>query len=373
MARITAVRARMLRVPLDNPTSLSNRTVYHRDIPIVGIEADDGERGLGFCYAGNSNGQLVTSAVRELFAPLLVGQDCHRVEGLWQAMYQEALLHGRVGSVMRALSAIDIALWDRNAKAARLPLWRYLGGFYEETVPAYYSGGYFLEGKTPEMLGAELAHWVEQGFKAVKIKVGRLDPAGEAERMRAAREAIGPDVALMLDANNAFANLETALRYMQAYEPFDPYWIEEPFSPDDIDNHARLAQRTAVPVATGEIEAGRWRFKELLDKEAAMILQPDAAVIGGITEFRRVAATAGSYGVSICPHWFHQLHLHLVAATPNATFVEYFPDDQVLSFNRLIERDTEVRGGRLVLPEEPGIGIELIPERVEEYAIEPWS
>jgi len=234
-------------------------------------------------------------------------------------MYQEALLHGRAGAVMRALSAIDIALWDHNARAANLPLWRMLGGFYDHSVPAYASGGYYLDGKGHDGLQAELADYLAMGFDAVKIKVGRLSVREEAARMQAAREAVGDDVHLMLDANNAWSNLEDALRYMQAYEPWNPYWIEEPFTPDAIDLHARLAQRTSIPVATGEIEVGRWRFKDLLDQDAAMILQPDAAVLGGITEFRRVAATAAAYGVSICPHWFHDLHLHLVAAAPNAT------------------------------------------------------
>ena len=370
MPAITSVRSRLLRIPLDNPTSFSNRTVYHRDHPIVEIEADDGHRGIGFCYAGNSNGQLVTSAVDELFAPLLMGQDPFRVEGLWAAMYQESLLHGRAGSTMRALSALDIALWDRNARAAGLPLWRMLGGYYEATVPAYASGGYYLEGKGHEGLQAELSGYLEMGFDAVKIKVGRLSAREEASRMQAAREAVGPDVHLMLDANNAWSNLEDALRYMQAYEPWQPYWIEEPFSPDAINLHAKLAQRTGVPVATGEIEVGRWRFKDLLDQDAAIILQPDAAVLGGITEFRRIAATAASYGVSICPHWFHDLHRHLVAASPNATFVEFFPDDQVHNFRNVIDRQTEVRDGRLVLPEEPGLGFSFLPEAVERYSVD---
>jgi L-alanine-DL-glutamate epimerase-like enolase superfamily enzyme len=287
-------------------------------------------------------------------------------------MYQEALLQGRTGAVMRALSALDIALWDHNARAAGLSLARYLGAYYDGAVPAYASGGYYLPGKTPELLGMELAGYVRQGFKAVKIKVGRLSPAEEEERIAAAREAIGPDVLLMLDANNAWATLEAALTYMERYEPYEPCWIEEPFSPDDIDNHARLAAASEVLVATGEIEAGRWRFKELLDKEAAAILQTDAAVCGGITEFRRIAATAASYGVSLCPHWFHDLHVHLVAATPNATFVEFFPDDKVLNFRRVADAHLEMRDGALVIPERPGLGFDLDEAAVERYAEDDW-
>ncbi len=362
-----------MRVPLDKPTSFATRDVLARDYGLVRVRTDDGVEGIGFCYGGNKAGSLVAHAVRELLAPVIIGEDPYRVEGLWYDMYQDSLLHGRAGSVMRALSIIDIALWDRNAKATGLPLWKHLGGCAHDRVPAYASGGYYLDGKTPAHLGEEVAGYVALGFKAVKIKVGRLDPGGEEERIKAARAAIGPDILLMLDANNAWSDLPTALRYMERYEPYDPYWIEEPFSPDDIDNHARLAERTRVPVATGEIEAGRWRFKELMDKGGAAILQTDAAVCGGITEFRRIAAMAASYGINMCPHWFHDLHVHLVAATPNADFVEFFVDDQVLNFRNLIDAQLIHENGDLLLPEGPGLGFGFDNAAIKNWALDGWS
>ncbi len=373
MARIAAVASCTVRVPLDHVTAFATRTVSARDYALVRVRTDDGVHGIGFCYGGSRAGHLVTQAVRELLAPLLIGQDSHQVEGLWQRLYQEALLHGRVGAVMRAISILDIAIWDRNARAAGLPLYKYLGATHLHAVPAYASGGYYLEGKTPEMLGAELAGYVARGFKAVKMKVGRLaDPAAEEARIAAARRAIGPDVILMLDANNAWADLPTALRFMRRYEPYDPYWIEEPFGPDDIDNHARLAERTKVIVATGEIEAGRWRFAELLRRGAAQILQTDACVCGGISEFRRIAATADSFGVTLCPHWFHDVHVHLVAAIPNCRYVEFFPDDQVLNFRRLLDRQLETSNGDILLPAGPGLGFDFDPKAVQRYAHEGW-
>ncbi len=373
MTKIEAVSACTVRVPLAAPTTFATRRVVARDYTLVKVRADDGVEGIGFCYGGSSAGALVTEAVRQLLAPLLVGADAYRVEGLWQTMYREALLHGRAGSVMRAISSLDIALWDRNARAAKLPLSSFLGAYRTDTVPAYASGGYYLDGKSAEMLGRELKGYVEMGFGAVKMKVGRLGLDDEEERVAAAREAIGPNVALMLDANNAWSDLPTALRFMERYEGYDPYWIEEPFGPDDIDNHARLAERTAVPVATGEIEAGRWRFLELIEKEAAAILQPDAAVCGGITEFRRIAATAASHGLGVCPHWFHDLHVHLAAATPNAQFVEYFPDDRVLNFRRLIDTQLGLEDGGLRIPDRPGLGFDFDAEAIAEYATDDWS
>jgi len=140
-------------VPLDRHTAFSTRLVTARDYTVVRVTTADDQHGIGFCYSGSRAGMLVTYAVRELFAPLLHGRSALDVEGLWRTMYEESLLQGRAGSVMRALSIIDIAMWDRNARAAGLPLSRYLGGTSSATVPAYASGGYYIEGKTPEHLG----------------------------------------------------------------------------------------------------------------------------------------------------------------------------------------------------------------------------
>ncbi len=374
MPKITSISVATARVPLDHVTSFATRTVSARDYGLVKVRSTEGVQGIGFCYAGSTGGALVAHAVEQLLAPLLLGEDSLRVEGLWQRMFQESLLHGRAGSVMRAISILDCAMWDLNARSAGLPLYQYLGAAVMDEVPAYASGGYYLEGKTPAKLGAEMAGYVKDGFGAVKMKVGRLSPREEEARVKAAREAVGPDVELMLDANNAWHDLPTALQYVRRFEAYDPYWIEEPFFPDDIENHARLAKLTPVPVATGEIGTGRWHFKEILDKGAAAILQTDALVCGGVSEWKRIAATASSYSVTLCPHWFHDLHAHLVAATPNARYVEFFPDDQVLNFRRLIDAQLERRKGMLVLPRTPGLGFDFDERAVSRYtAGGPWT
>lgn len=368
MPIIESVQVASVAVPLDKVTSFSTRTVSERHYCIVKVRGKDGHEGIGFCYVGSAGGDIAKIAVEQLLAPKLIGQNSHRSEGLWMDMYNESILQGRAGAVMRAISILDTALWDLNARSVGLPLHQYLGAVVDDRVPAYASGGYYLEGKTPAKLGKEMEGYVKQGFKAVKMKVGRLSPTEEEARVKAARKAIGEDVLLTLDANNAWRDLPTALEYVRRFEEYNPYWIEEPFSPDAIDLHAALARQTSINVATGEMEAGRWRFRELIDAGGAAILQSDAAVCGGITEWRRISAYADLKGVTVCPHWMHDLHAPLVAATPNARFVEFFLDDQVLNFRRLINKQLTFKNGDLILHQTPGLGFEFDEAEIKKYA-----
>ena len=369
--RITDVRALAVRVPLARPVRIATRLVEAREYVLVWIEAADGTVGIGHAYAGTRGGRILRDLVLELFRPVLVGADATLIDHLWTALYQEALLLGRRGAVLRALSAVDIALWDRLGIATGLPLYRLLGGDRAD-VPAYASGGYYSEGDPLAIIERELRGHVEAGFDAVKIKVGR-DFAIDVARVRVARDALGPDRRLALDANNAWRSPHEAIRFARAVERYDPWWLEEPLPADDIAGHAAVARALDLPVATGEIHATRWDFAALIEQRAADILQPDASVVGGVSEWLKVAHLAAATNLPVAPHWDHALHVHLAAAVGNCLGVEYFfLAGDVYNFDSLIREDVRLSpvGGRLTVPQRPGVGIVLDEAAVKRFRID---
>nr|MBA2303404.1 mandelate racemase/muconate lactonizing enzyme family protein [Acidobacteriota bacterium] len=371
---IAAVESRTISVPLRKPLAFSTRSVERREYTMVRIRTTEGVDGTGYCYCGNRGGHLVTQFVRDFFAAHLVGAEPTAVETLWTAMYRDAVLLGRRGAAVRAMSAIDLALWDVIGKSTGLPLHRLLGGPKSDRVPCYASGGYYWKDADPaEYVFNECRQYVEAGFTAVKIKVGGLPIRQDVERARAARQAIGPEVALMMDANNAWPDAATAIPAIEALAEVQPFWIEEPLLPDDVKGHATIRRKTRVPVATGEIEATRWGFAPLLEQGAVDMLQPDATVLGGITEFRKVAALAAAYDVPLYPHWMHHLNVSIVAALPNAVMVEYFPDRSVLNLGDVLQEEITATGGTLPVPQQPGLGFEFDPHALDRFALDRWA
>lgn len=369
---ISSVEALALALPLEAPVSLSSRRVAERHYTLVRIRDSDGGTGIGFCYAGHTGSTVVAEAIRVLLRPVLQGQDPAQITTLSRSMQQSALLLGRAGAVMRAISAVDIALWDLSARRAGIPLWRLLGA-EEDDVRAYASGGYYLDGKTVEGLREEIQAWSEAGFTEVKMKVGRSGLDEEVARVEAAREALGEDGLLMLDANNAWRSIDDCLEFLRRVSPYSPYWIEEPFAPEDVNGCRQIRGRTATLVATGEQGCGVAEFQHLVMSDAVDILQPDAAVCGGVSEFLRIADLAQQHRISVAPHWFDDLHVHLVAALPNATRVEYFTDDTVFNFRRVITQRLEVRDGWIRLPSDPGLGFDFDDACASRFAVQPWS
>jgi L-alanine-DL-glutamate epimerase-like enolase superfamily enzyme len=372
--RIKTVQGLTVPVPLDNPPAHSTRLLTQRHYTITRIRTEAGIEGMGFCYAGDRSGGLVTRFVRDLLRDHAIGKDPGQVDEIWTGMYDDAILLGRRGAALRAMSSIDMAIWDIIAKSRELPLHSLLGNTGVDTVPCYASGGYYRRQVDPvEYIREEVHGYVDAGFKAVKIKIGRLPLQDELKRVRAAREALGPDRLLMLDANNAWKNATSAIQDINALAEFDPFWVEEPLMPDDMRGHAEIRRTVCVPIATGEIEATRWGFSELLKLEAADMLQPDAAVLGGISEFLKVSELASEQAVPLYPHAMHQLHVSLAASLDIVRMVEYFSDNSVLNLGKLLKESASAVNGRLAVPQDPGIGLRFDEEALDHYSVDEWE
>ena len=367
--QITDVRSILIRIPLQRPIRIATREVHAREFVLTFVQAGDGSQGTGYTYAGTVGGTMVRAAVDDVLKPLLLGGDADLIERHWATMFQQGLLVGRRGALLRAISAVDIALWDLAAKRAGTPLYRLLGGFQEE-VAAYASGGYYMAGKGTAGLAQEMERYLRAGFTAVKIKVGGVSVEEDVVRVKAARDAIGPGLRLALDANNAYKSVAEAIRAARAFEPYDIWWLEEPLPPDNIPGHAELAAAVSIPVATGEIHSSRWDFRDIIASRAARILQPDGGVLGGVSEWMKVAHTAASFDLPVAPHWHADLHVHLVGAVSNALTVEYFfLEEDIYNFERvLLERLAPSRGS-IRIPDRPGLGLVLDQAAIERFAV----
>lgn len=369
-ATITAVSAELISVPVEPSAGFSTRTVHSREYVIVRLRDDEGaHEGIGYTYAGTVGGKIVADIVNTLIQPLLVGRAAGAIEQNWNLVYRELLLIGRRGAVLRALSAVDIALWDLAAKCAGKPLRELLGGVGESTT-AYASGGYYRPGDPVGLVAEEVERYIALGFRDYKMKFGGLPLADDVARVAAARDVLGPDRRLALDINNGWDDVTAAMRAIAAVEEFDIWWVEEPFLPDDIRSHARLARRSPIPIATGEVEATRWAFGELLEQQAADILQPDACVCGGVTEWLKIARAAEALGVPVAPHWHANLHAELAVATPNCLTVEYFAlEEGIYNFEALVQGPLEIVDGDIVLGTSAGIGFDLDEEQLERHRV----
>ena len=330
---------------------------------LVHIKTDEGVEGLGVGEAPPGVRQVVESGFKEL----LIDQDPFDIEKIRHRLFWRSHRYGRQGIASRAASAIDIGLWDLKAKALGLPLYRLLGAF-TDTVPIYGSGGWtdFSE----QELVAEMTGHVEQGIKAVKMKIGKdmgKSEREDIERVAAVRKAVGDDVALYVDVNSGYY-AKQAIYMCKEFEQYQVGWIEEPVLADDLTGLAEIRRAVSIPVATGEEEYTKQGFKELISGGAVDIVQPDVQRIGGVTEWMKVARLAEAFGLPMAPHAAQLVHLHVACAIPNLKAVEYM--NHYLEADRLWYTEfPEPRDGMWSpYPDKPGLGLELDP-----YAVDRWS
>ncbi|MGG5752160.1 L-talarate/galactarate dehydratase [Zafaria sp. Z1313] len=311
------------------------------------ITTEQGHEGLGFSYSKRAGGPAQYAHAREV-AETMIGEDPNDIAKLYNKLLWAGASVGRSGVATQALAALDIALYDLKAKRAGLPLAKFLGA-HRDSVRTYNTSGGFLNA-TIEEVRERASRSIEEGIGGIKIKVGLPDGAEDLRRVAAVREHIGPDVPLMVDANQQW-DRATALRMGRRLEEFDLVWIEEPLDAYDAEGHAALAAALDTPIATGEMLASVAEHERLIAARACDIIQPDAPRVGGITQFLRLATLADQAGLDLAPHFAMEIHLHLAAAYPREPWVEHFDWLDPLFNERL-----ETRDGRMIVPDRPGLG-----------------
>lgn len=340
------------RVPL--PVTLTDST--HGDMSAfelvtVRIRDADGAEGLGYTYTVGKGGAAIASLIGKELAPLLTGLPSDRIEWLWQKMWWGLHFVGRGGAASFAIAAVDIALWDMAARRAGRPLWRHLGGF-DPQVPAY-AGGIDLQLPLDRLL-RQTDDNLAKGFRAIKMKVGRDRLSEDVERVRAMRGHLGPDFPLMADANMRWL-VEDAIRAARKLRPFDLVWLEEPTVPEDVRGHARIMREGGLPVATGENFHLLAEFEAMISGGGVAFPEPDLATCGGVTVWMKVAGLAEAHNLRVTSHGVHDLHVHLLAAVPNRSFLEVHG----FGLERFMAEPLRLEKGMAVAPERPGHGIDL--------------
>ncbi|WP_328591632.1 L-talarate/galactarate dehydratase [Occultella glacieicola] len=313
------------------------------------IRSSSGLEGVGFSYSKRAGGPAQYAHAREVAGGLL-GEDPSDIGRLYDALLWAGASVGRSGIATQAIAALDVALWDLKAKRATLPLAKLLGS-YRNSVRTYNTSGGFLHSSLAEVQ-ENAARSLGEGIGGIKLKVGLPDTHEDLRRVRAIREYL-PDTPLMVDANQQW-DRTTALRMGRALEEFSLTWIEEPLDAYDAEGHAALAAALDTPIATGEMLSSVAEHRALIDARACDILQPDAPRVGGITPFLRLATLADVSALDLAPHFAMEIHLHLAAAYPREPWVEHFEWLDPLFNERL-----EIRDGRMLVPDRPGLGITL--------------
>lgn len=356
---IREARADLIASPVQTGFQDATRKVETVGMCVIRVNTDQGLTGIGVTYH-EVGGEAIKEMIERYYGPKLIGRDPFETEEIWEELFHYARGVGRKGLSFCALSAVDIALWDLKGKIMDLPLYRLLGG-NKKKVPVYASGGW--TSYDDDALVAEALEMVRRGYKMIKLKVGvegGRNIRRDTQRCRKVREAIGPDIGFMVDANNAFHSGD-AVRLANEIREYDILFFEEPVFADDIPGLRRFRQGTDIPLGTGEHEYTRYGARDLILGEAVDYLQMDVTRCGGITEMLKVIALSQAWNLAFAPHAMEHIHMHLVSAAANGAFLErlfLFEDITAMVF-----KDAPVpEEGILTIPDKPGLGLELNSE-----------
>jgi len=379
--KITQVRAHVLRSALEQPFSFSQGWVSSRGATLVEVQTDDGITGWGEALCqGLQPPEIAAAAINHALKHLVVGEDPLQPEVLWHRMYHYTRDYGQKGAVVGAISGIDIALWDICGKARNTPVAKLLGGAFRTKVQAYATGFYRIKGhgEAPR-LAKEFETHCANGFRALKIKLG-FGIEDDLSVMAALRD-LAKNREVMIDVNHAYS-VTDAIRLGRELEAMGwrLRWYEEPVVQEDLDGYAEVRRALATPIAGGENEYTGFGFKQLLEKRAVDIAQPDICIAGGFTGCRHIVALAHAHGVQVNPHvWASAVgqaaSLQLIASIPVANH-SLFPKDILLEFdtsshpfrNELTSDPLKQKNGWVEIAQKPGLGIEVNRQILEKYA-----
>ncbi|HKW92109.1 MAG TPA: mandelate racemase/muconate lactonizing enzyme family protein [Methylomirabilota bacterium] len=368
--RFQSVEAIALDIPLRRNFGGSTYAVLKRSTVITRLRTDDGLVSEVYNGDNREHGPEIVRLIQHELAPLLRGQDLAEGERLWSRMF--ALSHGSRDRklLMEAIACVDCAIWDVVGKARGQSVCALLGGRPGQRLPIISIGGYYREGKTLADIGREMEGYRGAGMAGCKFKVGGLTSEADAERVRAARAAVGPDFILAADANRGWS-LEDAVRFARLVEPCDIRWFEEPCHwYDDARLMAQVRLATRIPVTAGQSEITSHAIRRLLDASAVDLVNFDASEGGGVTEWRRVAALCAGAGVQMAHHEEPQIAGHLLAAVPHGTYVECFADpERDPAWQALWANRPAVKDGLFPIPDGPGFGLVLDESLIRRYGV----
>ncbi|MEM7508220.1 MAG: mandelate racemase/muconate lactonizing enzyme family protein [Pseudomonadota bacterium] len=374
--KITKITTHRLRVPTGDKAFFSSQAMFpERNSCLVRIETDQGLTGWG--EGGQwGPGEPVAAVIDQVLGPRLVGRDPTEPVRLWEENYVATRDFGQKGAYIDAISALDIACWDLAGQACGLPVWKLLGGRFRDRVQAYATGCYYPTdyADTTSMMAklrAEVEGYAGAGFGLIKVKIGLLPLEQDVARIAMIREVLGPEMAIMVDANHAY-NAGTAVRMAHLMAPYDIRFFEEPVVPEDRDGYRKVRAETSIPVAGGECEFTRYGFRDLIGGGCVDIVQPDLAACGGFTAFRDILTLAACHGVSVVPHvWGSGVAvtaaLHAIATiplNPHSAHPVALQNAPVIEFDRthnplrddLLEQPFVLENGALRITEMPGLG-----------------